>query len=311
MPPSGSTSMKCVEVFSEQTADTGEGPVWSAREEALYWVDIGERRLYRQLLADSRPRMWCLPDYPGCVAELVPGSVAIAMGAGIHRIDLATGRAELLHSVPLLKPGVRFNDGKVDPEGRFWAGTMQNNFGSAGEALPVELFDGCLYRVDSRGATVVETDVGISNTLAWSPDAKCFYFGDSLRGWIWVYDFDRPSGEARNRRPFFQAPDCGVPDGSAMDVDGCLWNVRWDGSAILRITPDGRLDRLVELPVPRPTSCAFGGHGLRTLFVTSATNGLDAAARSKFPLSGSVLAIHALGQGLQVPRFNIKVDREG
>jgi len=290
-----------VELFARGAADLAEGPVWSASERALYWIDIGQRKLYRQAVAETKAQVWCLPDYPGCLAELEAGSVAVAMGSGIHRLELATGRAGLLCAVPQIAPGVRFNDGKADPAGRLWVGTMQNNFGPDGKAVAVERFDGCLYRCNAGTVALVERDIGISNTLAWSPDERRFYFADSLRGWIWVYDFDCTTGELRNRQPFFHAPAHGQPDGSAMDVDGCLWNARWDGGALMRITPQGRLDRIVELPVPRPTSCAFGGHDLATLFVTSATDGLDAGARARFPLSGSVFAIEGLAQGTSVP----------
>jgi sugar lactone lactonase YvrE len=290
-----------IELFSSQAAHLGEGPVWSATEQALYWIDIGRRTLHRQRVSETKAEVWSLPDYAGCLAEVEPGSVAIAMGSGIHRLELATGRVELLCLVPLISPSVRFNDGKVDPAGRFWVGTMQNNFGPNGQPLPVERFDGCLYRVNDGTAAVMEQEIGISNTLAWSPDASRFYFADTLIGWIWVYDFDCVAAEVRNRRPFFHSPTCGLPDGSAMDVDGCLWNARWDGSAIIRITPDGRLDRIVELPVPRPTSCAFGGRDLGTLFVTSATSGLNPRLCEQFPLSGSVFAIEGLAQGTPVP----------
>ena len=290
-----------VELFSRQAADLGEAPLWSATEQALYWIDIGRRTVNRQRISATKAEVWSLPDYAGCLAEVEPGALAIAMGSGIHRLELATGRAELLCPVPLMSPTVRFNDGKVDPAGRFWVGTMQNNFGPEGQPLPIERCDGCLYRVSHGTAAVMQQDIGISNTLAWSPDATRFYFADSLIGWIWAYDFDCAAGEVRNRQPFFHSPERGVPDGSAMDVDGCLWNVRWDGSSIMRITPNGRIDRIVELPVLRPTSCAFGGRDLRTLFVTSATNGLNARACERFPLSGSVFAVEGLAQGTSVP----------
>jgi L-arabinonolactonase len=297
--------MTRIEVYSEQYDNTGEGPIWSTSEQALYWLDIGRKMLCRKSASDGQPAFWNLPDYPGCLAELTPGSLAMAMGAGVQRLNLQTCAIALMTPAPCLRPGTRFNDGKVDPAGRFWAGTMQNNFGPNGEASEIERSDGALYRFDADGsAHTIETEIGIANTLAWSPDRRKFYFGDSLAGAIWVYDFDADSGAVRNRTPFFHLPDVGVPDGSAMDVDGCLWNARWDGGAVVRITPDGRLDRVIEVPVPRPTSCAFGGRNLDILFVTSARSGLTPTHLKQCPLSGSVFAIHGLAQGISIPAMS-------
>ena len=295
--------MLTIEVFSRQNDHIGEGPLWSVAEQALYWIDIGHKRLHRKRLSDSLPQSWPLPDYPGCLAELVPArSVAIAMAEGVYQLDVISGAAELLCAGPARKPGTRFNDGKVDPRGRLWIGTMQNNFGHAGEENPVDRCDGVLCRFDADGhVAILEEEIGISNTLAWSPDLNRFYFGDSLAGRIYVYDFDADSGTICNKRTFFDGPGYGGPDGSAIDVDGCLWNARWDGSAVLKITPEGKIDRVIALSVPRPTSCCFGGPDLKTLFVTSATYGLTDAQLEHSPLSGSVFAILGAGQGISVP----------
>ena len=160
---------------------------------------------------------------------------------------------------------------------------------------------GVLYRVDCDGAvTILEDGIGIPNTLAWSPDLKRFYFADSLRGQIYVYNFDVLAGEISNKRLYFEDTDLGIPDGSAMDIDGCLWNARWDGSVILRITPSGTIDRVVQLPVPRPTSCIFGGRNLDTLYVTSARHGLSPSQLEPHPFSGCVFAVSGVGQGMPV-----------
>jgi sugar lactone lactonase YvrE len=291
-----------VEVYCSEANGLGEGPIWSTAEQTLYWLDIARRTLHRRAPADTETKSWGLPDYPGCLAELSSGEIAVAMGDGIKRIDLKSSAIETLWTAPPRRPGTRFNDGKVDPLGRFWVGTMQNNFGPAGEAIAVERTDGALYRFDANGqAVTIEENVGIANTLAWSPDLKHFYFADSLAGQIYVYNFDADSGAVSNKRVFFAAPQDGAPDGSAMDVDGCLWNARWDGSALLRIAPDGRLDRRIDLPVLRPTSCCFGGPNLDILYVTSSAQGLSAAQLEQFPLSGAVFAIAGLAQGMPVP----------
>jgi sugar lactone lactonase YvrE len=290
-----------LDVYASAASLLGEGPLWSAAEQALFWLDIGNKRLWRQ--GPSGPlSSWALPHYPGCLAELALGSIAIAMGKGLQRLDLQTGALQMISAVPHRRAGTRFNDGKVDPAGRLWVGTMQNNFAANGEPISIERTDGALYRLDPNGrTTTIEENIGVANTLAWSPNCKRFYFADSLRGQMFEYDFDVASGELRGKRMFFEAPDRGVPDGSAIDVEGCLWNARWDAGAVLRITPDGKIDRILELPVSRPTSCAFGGRQLDTLLITTARVGLTAIQLQEQPLAGSVLAFHGIAQGLAVP----------
>jgi sugar lactone lactonase YvrE len=295
--------MPVIELFSEGDDVIGEGPLWSVPEQALYWIDIARKQVHRSGPSDPRRQSWSLPDYPGCLAGLAPGeSIAAAMGEGVHQLDLTSGGTDLICKAPPRRPGTRFNDGKVDPCGRLWVGTMQNNFGPHGESVPVDHFDGALYRIDAdRRVDILETEIGIANTLAWSPDLSRFYFGDSLKGCLYLYDFDAASGTIHNKRTFYDTQGYGTPDGSAIDVDGCLWNARWDAGALLRITPQGKLDQVIQLPVPRPTSCIFGGPGLKTLYVTSATYGLTAAQLEQSPLSGSVFAIQGAGQGIPVP----------
>jgi len=150
---------------------------------------------------------------------------------------------------------------------------------------------------------MIEDNIGIANTFAWSPDGKQFYFADSLLGAIHVYDFDTEQGTIRNKRIFFETPDLGVPDGSAIDTDGCLWNARWGSGAIIRITPKGKVDRIIELPVPQPTSCIFGGPDHKTLFITSARVELNETQLTNAPLSGSVFAVHGAAQGVPVPKL--------
>ena len=291
-----------IDVYARGNDVIGEGALWSADKNALFWIDIAGRRVYRRGPADTQVSSWSVPDYPGCLAEVDRDHVAVAMGEGVHQLDLRSGAIAPICATPQRRSGTRFNDGKVDPRGRLWVGTMQNNFGPAGEEIAITRFDGALFRFDcDEGSQVLEEEIGIANTLAWSPDLKRFYFGDSLRGIIYVYDFDASSGGISNRRPFYIGTDLGIPDGSAIDVDGCLWNVRWDGGAIVKITPEGQIDRVIDLPIPRPTSCSFGGADLRTLFITSARNGLTAAQLARAPLSGSVFAIQGLGQGVRIP----------
>ena len=296
-----------IDVYSRGNDTIGEGPVWSIAEQALYWIDIGRKRVYRGGSSEPRPQSWILADHPGCLAELSPGSIAVAMGEGVYGLNLQSGAVELLCAAQPWRPGTRFNDGKIDARGRLWVGTMQNNFAPNGAEVSVDRFDGALYRFDADGRVdIIEEGIGIPNTLAWSPDLTRFYLGDSLKGAIFVYDFDTESGGVCNKRTFYDVSRLGIPDGSAMDIDGCLWNARWDGGAVLKITPDGKLDQMITLPVLRPTSCCFGGSDLKTLFVTSAANGLTAAQLEQYPLSGSVFVVHGVGQGVSVPPMTLK-----
>lgn len=293
-----------VELFSGQTDVLGEGPLWSANEEALYWLDIGTKRLFRKTLAAGTPLSWELPEYPGCIAELTRGSVAIAMGAGVHRYDLATRAAELIAAAPPMHPEIRFNDGKVDPRGRLWVGTMRNSFATKSSSASTQEAAGEIYRFNGNGnVQTMERHIGMANTIAWSADETRFYFADSARSEIYVCDYDTDQGAIRNRRTFFAAPALGLPDGSAIDTDGCLWNARWDFGAVIRVTPQGDVDCTIELPVARPTNCIFGGPNLEILFVTSARVGLTPEQLEGCPLSGSVFAVSGAGQGIAVPAF--------
>src|ERR1700722_6073343 len=216
-----------VDVFAPGDDEIGEGPLWSQADQALYWIDIARKHLRRKRLAEIKSVTWALPDYPGCLAELAPEKIAVAMGEGVQQVNLNTGVTDLLWPAPPRRAGTRFNDGKVDPKGRLWAGTMRNNFGSNADDVPIDRFDGALYRFTGDGRVeTIQEEIGIPNTLAWSPDGTRFYFGDSLKERIDVYDFDLESGTLRNRRIFYDAPGHGIPDSSVIAVDGCLCNAR-------------------------------------------------------------------------------------
>jgi L-arabinonolactonase len=289
-----------VEVFSRQEDQIGEGPWWAPEEQALYWIDIACRQLYRRILAGDITA-WTLPHRPGCVVGLEGGGLVLASGEGLQRFSVSTGVTTLLQRVALA-PGVRFNEGKTDPSGRLWFGSMQDNFGPNDEEVALERSEGTLFRVDADGSVaIVEEGVGISNTLCWSPDERRFYFADSLANRLFAYDYEPMSGGVSGKRVFFEEAGLGIPDGSAIDVDGCLWNARWRAGMVLRITPDGRIDRRIEIPALQPSSCAFGGPRLDTLFVTSARNGMSPSALALAPLSGSVFAITGGAQGVLVP----------
>jgi sugar lactone lactonase YvrE len=272
---------------------TGESPVWHAQEQALYWVDIPAGRLHRWDANDRSTQSWQAPEMLACISASPDGSWIAGMESGLFR--LVAGPDGELHSSRLTGvnhalPGMRFNDGRCDRQGRFWAGTMQIDVNPA-------ITPGALYRYDG-GLNCVLDGFVVPNGLAFSPDGKVLYLSDSHPSvqLIWAFDYDTDSGTPYNRRVFVdmnQHP--GRPDGAAMDVEGCYWICANDAGLIHRFTPQGRLERSVAVPVKKPTMCAFGGPDLDTLFVTSIR---PAGDLSDQPLAGGVFAIQVGVEGM-------------
>jgi sugar lactone lactonase YvrE len=275
----------------------GEGPVWCAAEQSLYWTDIN-RFLIHRLEPGGAVRTWFFEE-PVTALALTgsAGTLAVALASRlIFWRPESDERSDHGFRLPGW-PAVRLNDGRPDPRGSFWVGSMRNNVtpdGSAGEAGGT---DGVLFRIDPGGAVSEwKRDIGVANTLAWSPDHSLFYFADTLRNAIYVYDYD--GGAIGNERPFFTGFDRGMPDGSAMDSEGYLWNCRWGGGCVVRIAPGGAIDQTIEMPVPHITSCTFGGHDLRTLYVTTAS-----VAAPALQLAGSLFAVETAVPGLPEHKF--------
>lgn len=277
------------------TNKLGEVPVWDGAEQALYWVDIEGRLLQRFHPATGAIRTWELPERIGSYALREAGGFVVAFESGFAFMDEG-GAVEWIAKPEADTPRNRFNDGKCDRKGRFWAGTMDDRLSE---------HTGALYRLDpDRTVTQVETGIGISNSLAWSPDNRIFYFADTMDREIRAYDYDHASGAITNRRSFTDMKGRpGNPDGSTIDAAGYLWNAEWDGWAVVRYAPDGTVDRVIDLPVQKPTSCMFGGPDLSTLYVTTAIWDHTEADLRKQPWAGSVLAIDAGVPGLPEPRF--------
>jgi sugar lactone lactonase YvrE len=199
-------------------------------------------------------------------------------------------------------PGVRLNDGRPDPRGSLWVGSMRNNVGADGSPGESGGADGILFRVDPDGAVSEwKRGVGISNTLAWNPGQTKFYFADTLLNRVCVYDYDRLTGAIGGERSFFEGFPRGFPDGSAMDGEGYLWNCRYGGGCIVRVAPDGEIDRVIEMPTANITSCTFGGPDYRTLYATSAS--VDAPSGDR--LAGGVFAIQTAAAGQAENRFRV------
>ncbi len=263
-----------------------ECPVWDERTGNLYFVDITGKSVHR--ISNGKMTTWKTGDFPTAVALRAEGGAVVAQASGVGFLDFETGAVQKV-CMPDPTPGNRLNECKCDPSGRYWAGSMQTNLNPDGSERAMDRHIGALFRLDPDGRVTrhTEPEFGISNTMAWSPDRRRFYFGDTLRNAIFAFDYDDDSGEIRGRRVLLEGYRHGLPDGSCIDHDGCLWNARWGGGRVIRITPDGSVDLEVEVPVTNPTSCAFAGSG--RLIVTSARFGLSEPQLRGNALEGAVL----------------------
>lgn len=279
----------------------GESPVWSAAEDTLYWVDIPQRTLWSWQARTGITRQWTLPEMAGCVAPHSQGGWVAAMESGVFHVELqqdGSTHVRPLANVDHPRPGMRFNDGRCDRQGRLRASTMLMDM-AAGQAV------GTLYGLQPQGRLQPLVDeLMVGNGLAFSPDGRTMYLSDShpLVQQIWAFDYDTETGTPSRRRIFVDMqPLPGRPDGAAVDEEGCYWICANDAGLVHRFTPQGRLDRSLPVPVMKPAMCAFGGSGLDTLFVTSIRPaGIDLSDQ---PLAGGVFALRPGVCGLEEPAF--------
>jgi xylono-1,5-lactonase len=262
----------------------GEGPVWVEREVALYWVNITGRKIHR-LNESGNTREWDTPARVGAIAPRAGGGFIAATDKGFAHLDLDSGSFNTIADPEPDLPGNRFNDGKVDRSGRFWAGTMDDKEREA---------TGSLYRLDADCSwSKVDEDYYVTNGPAFSPDGQRMYHNDSARQLTYVFGLDE-AGNASNRQVLIRfAGGEGYPDGMTVDREGCLWIAFWDGWCVRRFTADGKHLADIPLPVQRPTSCAFGGPGLDKLYVTSARIGLEGTDLDRQPLAGGLFMVDA------------------
>ncbi len=277
----------------------GEGVVWHPEEKAVYWTDINRRLLHCYTAADAGVRTWKF-DQPVTAVELTsdPKLLLIVLGGSIIMWDIenCSRTATLFHLASW--PVVRCNDARVGPDGALWFGTMQNNVTSDGGSTPITENLGELFSLDARGQVKVwHEGIGITNTVAWSPDGSQMFFGDTISNRIYVSSFDRALGLTAEPQIFIDGFDRGQPDGSAVDAEGYLWNCRYGGNCIVRFAPDGSVAEVVEVPAKNPTTCAFGGADLKTLYITSAA-GADAAG-------GALFSMRVETAGLPQNRFRL------
>ena len=282
----------------------GEGITFSKKDQTLYWLDIDNTsKLHRFNLTNQQIDSFEIPEIVTATSIKSENEIILVSNNGINLFNTNNKKFQRILNVENKLLHTRSNDGASDVMGRLWFGTMQNNFDKNGESIPIKENIGKLYRVDKDNIiTTVEDNLGIPNTFVWSPDNKNFYFTDTLDGNIMKYDYDVETGNLSNKQ-FFANFDRGFPDGSTMDTDGCLWNCRWGGSCVVRYTPSGQVDQVIEMPVENITNCVFGGKDLKTLFITSAKN----PGKNQHELDGSLFSVNLNYQGLEDHKSKIQL----
>jgi sugar lactone lactonase YvrE len=282
-----------VELVLDANASLGEGAIWDSRKRVLYWVDIeaGEVHVYDP--ATGKDRAVSCGQQVGTVVPRAKGGVMVALRDGFAALDLDTGTLTMIADPEADKPRNRFNDGKCDPRGRFWAGTLGQD-------------GGALYRMDTDlSVTKVLEGIGTSNGIAWSLDRKTMYYIDTRVQEVWAFDYDDATGAIANKRTAISVPrESGHPDGSTLDAEGNLWVAHWDGWNVTCYDPKtGRALRRIDVPAQRVTSVAFGGPDLDTLYITTARIGLNDADLKKQPHAGGLFRCRPGVKGIPAPEF--------
>jgi sugar lactone lactonase YvrE len=281
-----------------EAAQLGEGPMWLAREGALWYCDIPGHRLYRFMPATNELRHWDFHTDVGSAAPCADGSFVLALRDGLWHFEPSTDSRRQIVAAPYDPSMKRFNDGKSDPAGRFWVGSMDE------QRRPAEA---ALYCFEQGRLVERQSGITISNGLAWSPDATTMYWSDTVAHTVWAFDYDLAIGTMSNRRVFARfAPKGsdglegygGRPDGAACDAEGCYWVAMYEGGRVLRFSPTGELLREVRVPALCPTMPCFGGPSLQTLYVTSASMGRSSGELERLPHSGCVFAFDVDVPGL-------------
>jgi len=277
------------EVVTKHRCLLGEGPVWDARQKRILWVDILKGEI-QYFYPESNEHKTCkLGAMPGAIALKRSGGVIAAVKGGFATIDLNNETMHLIAEVETHLPGNRFNDGKCDPAGRFWAGTMSiSNTAHAGSLYALEID----FTVNTK-----LTGVTCSNGLAWSPDHTTLYYIDTPTRKVVAYNYDIINGNITDTRVIIDIPEGeGYPDGMTIDTEGMLWIALWDGWKVARYSPiSGKQLSEITLPVSRPTSCTFGGDSIGDLYITSAREGISENDLKRQPLAGSLFMVKDSG----------------
>jgi sugar lactone lactonase YvrE len=291
-----------IQVAYDQPMAVGECPLWNPAEACLYWVDIDGFAVHRLEPASGAHRAWKMDSEPSALALCEGGGLVVALRSGFVHFDTASGALAPIAPAPYDTTTARFNDGRVDPAGRFWVGTLYEPRDQ--QAAEMYVLERGKVRLASLGAMTN------SNGLGFSPDQKWMYHADTAAHRIDRHTFDAATGAVSPAQCFQQFPADkaapnygGRPDGAAVDSEGAYWCTMFEGGRLLRFAPDGTLLREVKLPVRCPTMVAFGGADLRTLYVTSASHNRSAAERAQFPLTGCVLSLRVDVAGLPEPLY--------
>ncbi len=301
--PSANTGVRSIELASasfecvlDARASLGEGPVWSLAEQVLYWVDINAPSLNRFDPASARNDVIPMPSSIGCFALRRGGGFVLALRDGVWLAGRDGTPRERIAPAPYDTRTHRFNDGRCDPQGRFWPGTMNEAQDAA---------TGELMRLDPDASLVRVLDgITIANGLAWSPDGRTMYHADTPTRTIFAYDFDPATGTPSRKRPLHVFAGAHEhPDGGAVDSEGHYWSALYGAAKVVRIAPEGRLAAEYPVPARAPTMCAFGGRNLCTLYVTTARQQQSAEALAHYPHSGGLFAMRVDVPGLPEPFF--------
>jgi sugar lactone lactonase YvrE len=277
--------------------ECGEGPLWAPAEKAVYWVDIPAGKVFRYH-PETRQHETFQFDLPiTALGMRRRGGFVVATARGFAFWNPPSGRLETIASPEADRPNNRFNDGAVDRQGRFWAGTMNQ--------VQPEAPDGSLYRLGTDlSVHKMAGGFAVYNGGAWSPDGRTMYVTNTLPGEIWAYEFDPSSGEIGNRRLFARVPaEDGWPDGHTVDSEGCLWSAHWGGWRITRYDPAGKIERVIKLPVSQVSCCRFGGEDMDVLYVTTAWESMTSEQRQAEPMAGDLFRVQVDVKGLPEPRF--------
>lgn len=288
---------RAVAAVSNERFKLGESPVWDDRDGMLYWADIEGEALHRLHAASGARQSWSFGEPVASLGLSQSGRLIVALTSDIVLFDPHNGHREVLASVMHTKPGMRFNDGKVGPDGAFWVGSGDGS----GAGVPA----GTLYRVSvERGAEAISGGLHFSNGLAWDLSGTRMYHSDSRGPWIDILDFDAVTGTATNRRRFRDLDETtGRPDGGACDAEGHYWSAGISAGCLNRFAPDGKLAEQIALPSLRPTMPCFAGPGLTTLYVTSLSTGVSDDLLARHPLCGAVVTLAAGVAGVPIHRF--------
>lgn len=294
-----------IRCICDESCILGEAPIWHPLENVLYWVDILKPTLHRLDLKKNNHQSWIMPSDIACISPCKNGGLIAAFKNGVAILNPVSNTVKYIDTLSeeLSKLSV-FNDGHCDRQGRFWIGSKNPFEVKSSDPLKIKP-SGHIYRFGSEKKLIKQADnFLVCNGLVFSLDSKYFFVANSPKRIIYRYDFDSETGTIHNPIVFIKvADDAGVPDGMAFDAEGYLWNCHFNGWRITRYTPDGKVDRVINMPVSHPTSCCFGGPNLKTLFITSANRDVTASELKNQPLAGMLFAIDVDVPGVVEPCF--------